>query len=453
MWRIVRRVGFLAVAAACAITTMALAPSEPAGWRVTDHARLADIAPVEVAAFIASHAGLAPEAFSADPAVVAGWWSSVTRAEQKRLTGRMPEVIGNLAGVDFASRNTANRAELIRDLAAASVALTRNPADLSAVQQLAALQAIQGALGVRGNGKRYLVELTSDRPPLASIAIGSLDTARLVTFVVPGMGTLSTDMQLWTRAAQNVYDAQGAAGATKRRAVIAWMGYRTPPAGMDATRDTYATRGALLLERDISGLRAARGTREQPVVNVVAHSYGATTAALALSQSDLGVAAFVMLGSAGVDTHITSVLDLHAARVYVAEATADQEARWGRIDRRDPAQVSFGATRIPVNGANGLLGVTGHEPIVHSPWNDDPGSPLWTQYADAHRDDLYASHMASEGYLDPGTQSLAGIGRAITPTLTRHHTTRGPESAAIPAPPTNAEGDPALAESPSVWIG
>ena len=434
MWRIVQRVAFVAVAAVCALATIALAPSEPPDWRVTDHARLADMAPVEVTAFIASHAGLAPETFNADPAVVAGWWNSVPRAEQKRLTARMPEVIGNLAGVDFASRNTANRAELVRNLAAASAALTRNPVDLSIVEQLAALNAIQGALGARGQGKRYLVELTSDRPPLASIAIGNLDTAMLVTFVVPGMATLTTDMQLWTRAAQNLYDAQEATGATMRRAVIAWVGYRTPPAGMDATRDTYATRGALLLKQDISGLRAARGTREQAVVNIVAHSYGATTAALALSQSDLGVAAFVMLGSAGVDPHIRSILDLHAARVYVAEAAADQEARWGRIDRRDPVAFSFGATRIPVNGGKDLRGVTGHEPIVHSPWNDDPASPLWAKGATAKdREQLYASHMASEGYLDPGTQSLANIAIASTPTLTRSHT-REPKAAGTQEP-------------------
>lgn len=430
MWRIVQRVAFVAVAGVCALATIALAPSEPPDWRVTDHARLADIAPVEVTAFIASHAGLAPETFNADPAVVAGWWSSVPRGEQKRLTARMPEVIGNLAGVDFASRNTANRAELVRDLAAASVVLAKNPVDLRAVERVAALQAIQGALRAGSDGKRYLVELTSDSPPLASIAIGNLDTAMLVTFVVPGMGTLSTDMRQWTRAAQNVYDAQAAAGATMRRAVIAWVGYRTPPAGMDATRDTYATRGALLLERDISGLRAARGMREQAVVNIVAHSYGATTAALALSQSDLGVAAFVMLGSAGVDTHITSVLDIHAARVYVAEAAADQEARWGRIDRRNPADISFGATRIPVNGTKNLLGVTGHEPIVHSPWNDDPASPLWAHGASAKvLEQLYARHMASEGYLDPGTQSLANIAIASTPALTRNHI-REPKAAA-----------------------
>lgn len=421
MWRIFRRVAFLAVGVACALATMALAPSTPPGWQVTDNARLADIAPVEVASFIASHAGLAPETFNADPAVVASWWTSVARAERKRLVGRMPEVIGNLAGVDYASRNIANRAQLERDLASARVAALKNPADVVVSQQLAALEAIRGALGASGQGKRYLVELTSDRPPLASIAIGNLDTARLVTFLVPGMGTLTTDMHLWTRAAQNLYDSQGTAGAEKRRVVIAWVGYRTPPQGMEATRDTYATRGALLLNRDLFGVRAVRGTRAQPIINVVAHSYGATTAALALSKSDARVTTFVMLGSAGVDTQILSAQQLHAGQVFVGEASADQEAQWGRIDRRDPGELSFGATHIPVDGAKGLLTVTGHDPIVHSPWNDDPGCPLWAQPVGTTSGTAqYAAHMASQGYFDTGTQSLRTVGIITTPPPTRH---------------------------------
>ena len=416
MLRIFRRVAFLAVGAACALATMALAPTTPAGWQVTDHARLADIAPVEVTAFIASHPGLAPEAFSPNPVVVTGWWASLARAAQKDLVARMPEVIGNLAGVDYASRNTANRAQLATELVDAQAGVTKNPLDPRAAQQLAAIKAIQGALNAAGKAKRYLVELTADRPPLAAVAIGSLDTAKMITFMVPGMGTLSTDMQLWSRAAQNVYDAQGAAGAIKRRAVVAWIGYRTPPEGMEATRDTYATRGALLLQRDLSGVRAARADRQQPVLNVVAHSYGATTAALALSGADLGIASFVMLGSAGVDPHIVSANDIHAARVFVAEARADLEARWGRIERRNPVDAAFGAFRIPVDGSRGLLGVTGHEPIVHSPWNDDPGCPLWARTVDGVPGGVqYSTHMSSQGYLDTATESLAAVARATLP--------------------------------------
>lgn len=416
MWRFFRRILILAVAGACAVATMALSPSAPPGWQVTDHARLADLAPVEVAEFIASHPGLAPETFSPSPEVVAGWWSSVSRAGQRGLVARMPDVIGNLAGVDYAARNTANRAQLASQLLALEAAVASTPADLQAAQQLAALRAIQGALDAAGKAKRYLVQLTADWPPLAAVSIGSLDTAKMITVMVPGMGTLSTNMQLWTRAAQNVYDAQGDAGAIKRRAVVAWIGYRTPPEGMDATRDTYATRGALLLQRDLAGIRAARGDRQQPMVNVVAHSYGATTAALALSRADVGITSFVMLGSAGVDSGLSSAQDLHAARVFVAEARADVEARWGRIERRDPVDPSFGAFRIPVDGANDLLGVTGHEPIVHSPWNDDPGCPLWAQTVDGVTGgQQYAQHMASRGYLDLGTQSLAAVARATLP--------------------------------------
>ncbi len=446
MWRTVHRAALLVVGAACALATMALAPATPTGWQVTDHARLADMPQAQVAAFLSNHDGLTAAALSPDPRVVAGWWASVPKSEQKQLVARMPDVLGNLAGVDFAARNTANRAQLKLDLDAAAAAVAKNPADVIAAQQDAALRAIAGALGAVERGKRYLIELTSDRPPLAAIAIGNLDTAKQVTFLVPGMGTLTSDMHLWTRAAQNVYDAQTTARAVKRHAVIAWVGYRTPPPGMEATRDNYATRGALLLTRDITGLRAARGTRAQPTVSVVAHSYGATTAALAIAGADLGIHAFVMLGSAGVDPAISSVASLHADHVYDGEAAADLEARWGRIDRRDPGNPEFGATALAVNGnaAKGLIGVTGHEPIIHSPWNDDAACPLWSDRGVGGA--LYRIHMASYGYLDAGTQSLLGVGAVTTPPAvrgfalgTRPKGYRGP---------TKNEGDPALTGSP-----
>jgi pimeloyl-ACP methyl ester carboxylesterase len=447
MWRTVHRAALLIVGAACAIATMALAPATPPGWQVTDHARLADMPQAEVAGFLSDHSGLTAAALSSDPGVVAQWWASVPRSEQKSLVARMPDVLGNLAGVDYAARNTANRAQLKLDLAAAAAALAKSPTDVGAIEQDAALRAIAGALGAVERGKRYLVELTSDQPPLAAIAIGNLDTAKQVTFLVPGMGTLTSDMHLWTRAAQNVYDTQTTAGAVKRHAVIAWVGYRTPPPGMEATRDNYATRGALLLTRDITGLRAARGGRAQPTVSVVAHSYGATTAALAIAGADLGIHAFVMLGSAGVDPAISSVADLHADHVYDGEAAADLEARWGRIDRRDPGNPAFGATALAVNGnaAKGLLGVTGHEPIIHSPWNDEPGCPLWS--APEVGSDLYQIHMASYGYLDAGTQSLLNVGAVTTPPVVR-----GFALGARPKGhqgPTKNEGDPVSTGSPS----
>ena len=168
---------------------------------------------------------------------------------------------------------------------------------------------------------------------------------------------------------------------------------------------------------------AARADGTQPIVSIVAHSYGATTAAKALTP-DLGVRSFVMLGSAGVDTSVHTAGGLASELVFSGEASDDLQARWGRVDRIDPGGPAFGAMHLAVDGdaAAGLLPVTGHAPIVHSPWNDDPASPVWTKYKDADvRERLYDSHMASYGYFDVGTESLANVGAATTPPRVRAH--------------------------------
>jgi len=410
-----RRAVQVSLALVAVLSLTALAPP-PSGTRIIDNAILAEHLPsARIPDFLALHPGLAADVLDRDPAVVADWWRSLSARERLRMPVQMPDVVGNLAGVDYASRDLANRSELERQLAEfAELVGHRQISQLEGIQ-LAALRAIEGALAST-TIPRYLVELTTDQPPLAAIAVGDLDTARLVTFAVPGMGTYTTDMQLWTRAAKNIYDAQSAAGALGQ-AVVAWIGYRTPPVGVEVTRDAYADRGALLLARDILGLRASRAGNTQPTVNIVAHSYGATTAAKSL-RTDLGVRSFVMLGSAGVDTSLRTVDNLSSEFVFSGEADEDLQARWGRVDRIDPGDPGFGALNLAVDGdpATGLLPVTGHAPIVHSPWNDDPASPAWAKYADADtRARLYDDHMASFGYLDVGTQSLMDVGFATTP--------------------------------------
>ena len=191
--------------------------------------------------------------------------------------------------------------------------------------------------------------------------------------------------------------------------------------GVEATRDAYADRGAELLERDTLGLRASRGGGAQPAINIVAHSYGATTAAKALT-TELGVRSFVTLGPAGVDSSLTNADRLHSELVFSGEAAKDLQARWGRMERVDPSQSEFGALHLGVDGdpAEHLLPVTGHAPIIHSPWNDDPTSPAWTKYTDADvRQQLYEAHMHSFGCLDVGTQSLTEVGLATTPPRVR----------------------------------
>jgi pimeloyl-ACP methyl ester carboxylesterase len=262
------------------------------------------------------------------------------------------------------------------------------------------------------------MSITDNKPPLAAVAVGDLDDATLVTYAVPGMGTYTTDMQLWTQSAQNVYDAQERQGTRAERAVVAWIGYITPPPGVDAALGTYAIRGAPLLVNAIQGLYAAREKKEPKYVNVVAHSYGTTLSANALASTNLNIYSFVMLGSAGIETSIRSAKVLHAKYVYAGEATADEEARWGRVSRQDPRSPAFGAWSLAVDGdpRNNLAGVTGHEPVLHSKWNDNIASAKWTSIKNlAQRKAEFTAHQATFGYLDNGTQSLENVARATIP--------------------------------------
>jgi hypothetical protein len=287
--------------------------------------------------------------------------------------------------------------------------------------------AINHTIAGKHSQKRYLVELTNDKPPLAAVAIGNLDTAQQVTYAVPGMGTFTTDMALWTQGAQNLYDRQGWAGAPKARAVVSWIGYVTPPPppSIDVTEGAFAARGATKLTEAINGFWASRVSDQKvdlPSLSIVAHSYGTTTAADALYGSDLNVYSFVMLGSAGIDQRIPNAAALHVPHVYAGEAAADQEARLGRLDRVDPRSPAFGATVIDVDGdgIHGLVPVTGHDPILHSAYNDDPLSNAWKGFEKNKKlEQQLLDHYAQAGYLDTLTESLDNAAIATTPDASR----------------------------------
>ncbi|MGN7801002.1 alpha/beta hydrolase [Leifsonia sp. 22587] len=370
-------------------------------------------------AYLQKHPELLIRLANTDPDAVHDDWASLDAADREDAVETIPEIIGNLDGVDYRDRDRANRRALRQAIAKAERQVRAHPDDELTKRVLGALTAIQKTLKGKRTPARHLITLSLDRPPLAAIALGDLDKASEITFVVPGMGTYTDDMQLWTQSAQNLYDEQGEVGASKRRAVVSWIGYVTPPPGLDAALGDYAARGAPLLTDDLRGVNAVRVTSPPRSLNVVAHSYGTTTSANALADaSDLGVYAFVMLGSAGIESRIPNAAALHTRHSYAGEADADGEARFGRITRRDPRSPSFGATVISVDGDEeaDLLPVTGHAPVLHSPWNDDPLSSAWSGITDTVLfEKKYAEHLAHYGYLDAYTESLRNTAVATTP--------------------------------------
>ena len=377
------------------------------------------------------------------PTQVAERWAQLglTKADAGIMEALPVDVLsrlGNLEGVPYWARSSANEVvlnqrlgDVEREIADAEQALLfAGTAVPSLLVQLASLREERRSLrninaALKGkpkgvNGQRFLVSLTEDRPPLAAVSIGDLDTARSVTWAVPGMDTKTSDMSSWTRAAQNIYDEQGRETEDPGHAVIAWIGYETPSAATVLGMEK-AEAGGRKLAASIQGLDAVRAG-DMPTTNVVAHSYGTTTAAVALSETGAHVDRFVALGSAGLPNAVDSAGKLHAEHVYVGQARnvafdeagqGDQLASLGRMapgHHVDPATRVFGATTFGTD--TNAADVDEQRPVLnHDPLTGD-----------------------RSGYLDAQTESVYNVGRVTT----------GHEEAAtpfIPKPPTERDKD------------
>ncbi|MEC5191981.1 MULTISPECIES: alpha/beta hydrolase [unclassified Arthrobacter] len=344
----------------------------------------------ELAAMLTASPALVSQLQMMNPAEIHSWWTGLNpqtgtetpfSTRQDLLLTKFPVVFGNLEGLPYKARDHANQTGLKGAVADVEAQLAQIQAllddttvgyggmppmaaalrkSLTAVQkQLDVLRNIQDALkGPRGSAaRRQLISLTQDNPPLAAVSVGDLDTAGSVTYAVPGMGTTAGDMTGWTKAAQNLQDL-----LPEGSAVVAWIGYETPPVPalenninvgvLDVNR---AVAGGQKLAGALGGLSAVRG-ESAPQLNIVAHSYGTTTAAVALTQPGIKVYNFITLGSAGLPDNVHTAADLNAGHVYSGHArdkipgeteSGDQWAWTGRENSRDhhvnPIRPEFGS--------------------------------------------------------------------------------------------------------------
>lgn len=373
-----------------------------------------------VARLLHERPALAEVLAHAEPSAVAPWWSALDDAQKEALIRAAPALIGNLGGVAYAARDEANRIWLRTQLAEAraAVAKAEEPASIPellggyagataiaerlerARARVAGLEGVELALKRSDGLPRQLVSLTDGAPPLAAVSIGEIDNADVITFAVPGMGTTSEGMAEWSRVTQNLADEQDRVDPGRSHAVMAWVGYETPPVpivdgGFDVMGIDLAEGGARNLARDLA---AAEAVRPGSQVNVVAHSYGTATAAIALTRDGVQVDSFVTLGSAGLPPHIDSVDDVHVDRMYSAQAQdvwagdptgGDQWAWTGRMSTAHPVN--------PINPAFGAhsFGVA-----------DDPGLQPVTDHS--------VSTTDGTGYLDKRTVSLKNVALATT---------------------------------------
>ncbi|MDR6171136.1 alpha/beta hydrolase [Curtobacterium sp. SORGH_AS_0776] len=388
--------------------------------------------------FLAAVAAMPPEVLAAqDPSVadrlagmppetVQAWWDGLGgrgtagehSAAQDALITASPAVIGNLIGVPYWARDQANRLSAQRasaraqdDVDAARKALhAAGPSARRAAQQelddaaerLAALDnfiaASRTTLRDVDGMARQFVSFIDGQPPLGAVSIGDLDTAANVSYLVPGMGTTLEDTTVLMKASSNVIATQQLSEGGRDTAMVTWIGYDAPrnalttgDLGVFGLADAAA--GADRLAADLGGFRA---TRPDAHLNVVAHSYGSTTASITLHErADLGVGSFVTLGSAGIPGHIPNAGAIHAERMYAAQAEERfNVAHIGQVlsypERIDPTFKPFGATEIDASHVNGSSAVNVHDLYVNPNGADD----------------------ADHGYLDLDTNTLIETAKA-----------------------------------------
>lgn len=345
----------------------------------------------------------------------AGWWASLTPAEQLQVTRDHPEWIGNLNGIPAADRDTANRAlfdtgraRLDSEIAATEARLaelTGNPLNVAnplAVaealtldarrhelrDQQATYQAVQNTID---RPDRHLLLLDLDRDhPRAAVAVRDIDTADHVAVFTPGFTSNIADS-----LGNYDYDVAAlrdtAAGELNRAerydesvAAVTFIGYDAPqiqetldPAG-SVVSSHAAAQGGTELAGLLDGINASRA--DDPHLTAVGHSYGSTTTGYALQEA-VGVDNAVLFGSPGGSTDDINDLNLAPGQLGVIEARGDPVADLGR----------FGTDPNQLDGTVGLSAQQGHTP---------DGRPV--QEVTGHSD-----------YLVPGTSSQYNIASTV----------------------------------------
>ncbi len=298
------------------------------------------------------------------------WWNSMTSERQATLRELSPNLVGNLDGIPYATRDIANRDLLTGTIAELESTIAREPGRTiveNAKYSLRMLESIAAALEV--DARPTLLSLDTAGQGRAAIVVGDLRTADYVTYLVPGMFfTIENQMGDWVDAATSLHDQQldWLARFDEPRsmvATVAWIGYHTPNlTNVGAIDNAYEGRDALA--NAIQGLAAVRAG-DQPYVTIVAHSYGSTAALMALTEFDFTVDALAMVGSPGSPAKSANDLHVRNGNVFVGEAAWDPIPNSSYFGS-DPGAQSYGATALGVAGGvdvithETLLASTGH---------------------------------------------------------------------------------------------
>jgi hypothetical protein len=347
-----------------------------------------------LSAFVSAHPATVDQLLQHPPAAreVTAWWSGLSTVRQQEMVVSAPHVVGNLGGVPFDVRDSANREYLKQSLATLGHELAIRPgraASAGVRGHLHTLAEIGKAVKQEpGAPPRTLVSLDTGSPSRAAIVVGDLTSADYVSYMVPGMFfTIDGQVGDWADTATDLYREQvawlkhfastDASLKGKTVATVAWIGYETPHLLTVGSLD-LAYQGAQYLTQDIEALQSLRQGTE-PFVSVIGHSYGSTAAMIALQRRAFQIDAFAVVGSPGSAAQSVSALDIRGGNMYVGEAAWDPVVNTAFYGS-DPGAASYGAHPMSVDG--------GIDPVTHR--------------------SLSASY-GHNGYFDAGSESLRNL--------------------------------------------
>ncbi|WP_369964088.1 alpha/beta hydrolase [Leifsonia sp. EB34] len=287
------------------------------------------LTPEELAVLVAENPQLVQEFWKHPPSPdkVAKWWAGLGDEAKEAFQTAAPGVLGNLAGLPYGVRHRCN----MTVYSAAKDRPGRTP------EQQKVLDALRKVLT---DPLASLVSFNLDASvPMVAVGYGDLDTADTVTWAAPGMNSDAAEAtQSWSQAARNLYDQQIDLDDGHTHAVVGWLGYDTPDL-VSVNNPALAQDGSWRFANELDGTHATRTAHAAvpfPYVSVVAHSYGTTMAADALTRVKHQVDSFTMIGSAGIDTHVvTSLTDLRVKHpggqpaIFTTTAQSDLLAPFG----------------------------------------------------------------------------------------------------------------------------
>lgn len=347
---------------------------------------------------------------------VSTWWNALSPEERADILRTLPEAIGNLDGIDMTSRDQANRALLPGMIDAAKTQMDDAEAAMDqalksgngtwiqqatiewarARDKVKDLEAVQTQIDAGDDRHLLLLDPSGDMVK-AAIAVGDVDHATHVATFVPGMtttvhGSMDDYAQRMERLRRTTRDQAGV--PLDDVATIAWLGYEAPQS-LDVASTAKAHAGADRLASFAEGIQSSRTSSGagDPHQTVLGHSYGSTTAGMAVNQVREGVVDdLIMFGSPGSGVQDAREYSLDPTHVHVSAVPE------GDIVQGIGPDWAFGTNPAKLEDINHLSGdATGSDKY-------DPDVPWW-QFWDA-----WKNHST---YLDDNTKTLKDFARVV----------------------------------------